>query len=220
MSFSEIAAIMRRHLIAVVVIFAVTVSVAWEFKRTPPPYTESVNIIFTPPSSNPYSSFSNFPQVLLSTAEIMTKSMLSSESKKAILRAGGTASFSVGLVNFNNEQFPYYDDPYVTVSATATDPATAHQTFTILVSYFQRLVSEKQVQTGASPKSYISTHAVADTGVIAEAGSSKRVYAGLIALAVIMAFLVVTFLDRHPIWPNIRRHLAKYSPSSVRSAGP
>jgi hypothetical protein len=214
-SFSEIVTLMRRHLIAVVVIIALTAGVAWEIKRTPPPYTESASVIFNPPSSNPYSSFSLFSGALLSTAEIMTTTMLSSESQKAVLDAGGTADYSVGLVNFNNEQFPYYGDPYVTVTATAADPATAHRTFTILVRLFQQLVSGRQAQAGANSMSRISTRVVADTGPIAQTGSHKRVYAGLIALAILITFLVVIFLDRHPIWPNIRGRLARYSPSSA-----
>jgi hypothetical protein len=207
---------MRRHLVAVLAILVLTAGMAWDIKRTPPPYTESANVILTPPAVNPYASLSSFNAALIATAEVMTKTMLSPESQQKVREAGGTADFSLGLVNFNNEQFPYYGDPYVTVTATASDPADVHRTFTIVTLEFQRLVSERQAQAGVHPISRISTHVVADTGPVSQAGSHKRVFAGLILLAIVITFLIVIFLDRHPIWPSIRRRLARYSLPSVR----
>ena len=216
MSLGRIGTLMRRHLVAVVAIIVLTAGMAWNIKRTPTPYAESANVIFAPPATNPYSSFSDYNSALLSTAEIMTQTMLSPESQQKVRDAGGTAGFSLGLVNFSNEQFPYYGDPYVTVTATAADPATAHRTFTIVILSFQRLVRERQTQAGSYQSRLISTHVVADTRPVAVAGSHKRVYGGLIVLAIMIAFLVLIFLDRHPIWPSIRHRLARYSLSPVR----
>ncbi len=98
MSLGQIVALMRRHLVAVVAIFVLTAGVAWQIKHTPPPYTESANVIFTPPAVNPYSSFSSYPSALLSTAEVMTETMLGAESRQEVLAAGGTADFTIGLV--------------------------------------------------------------------------------------------------------------------------
>jgi hypothetical protein len=215
-NFGQIVTLMRRHLIAVIVILVLTAGMAWNIKRTPPIYMESANVIFTPPAANPYSSFTSFTSALLSTADVMTRTMLSSDSQQNIRNAGGTADFSVGLVNFNNEQFPYYGDPYITVTATDADPATAHRTFRIVVTSLQLLLSERQDQAGAYPGSEISTNVVADTGPVVVAGSHKRVYAGLLMLAIIVAFLVLFFLDRHPVWPVIRSRLVRYSLSPVR----
>jgi hypothetical protein len=215
-SLGQIVALMRRHLVAVVAILVLTAGVAWHIKHTSPPYSESATVIFTPPAVNPYSSFSSYPSALLSTAEVMTETMLGAESQQKVREAGGIADVTIGLVNFNNEQFPYYGDPYVTVTATATDPATAHRTFEIVMLSFQRLVTERQVQAGAIPVSFITTHVVGDTGPVAEAGSQKRVFAGLIVLAIMITFLVLIFLDRHPIWPGNRRRLARHSLSSAR----
>jgi hypothetical protein len=206
-SFGQIVTLMRRHLVAVMVIIVLTAGLAWHIKRTPPTYLESANVIFTPPASNPYSSFSSYTSALLATADVMTKTMLSSSSQQSIRKAGGTADFSIGLVNFNNEQFPYYGDPYVTVTSMDTDPATVHRTFSIVVQSLQRLLSERQDQAGAHPDSEISTNVVADTAPVVVPGSHKRVYAGIFILAIMIAFLVLIFLDRHPVWPGIRRRL-------------
>lgn len=216
MSSNQILALMRRHLVAVVAILILTAGIAWDIKSTPPPYTESANVIFTPPAINPYFSISSFTSTLITTAEIMTRTMVSPESQQKVHEAGGTADFSVGLVNYNNEQFPYYGNPYVTVTTTATNPVDAHRTFAIVIQSFQRLVSERQAQAGVRSISRISTQIVGDTGPVGQPGSSKRASAGLIMLAILIAFLVVIFLDRHPIWPSLRRRLNRYSPSSGR----
>jgi hypothetical protein len=210
-SFSQIYALMRRHLIALMVLFVLTVSMAWEIKSTPPVYSESANVIFTAPAANPYSSIATFTNDLITTAYVMTQVMLSPESQQAVREAGGTADFSVGLVNFNNLQFPYYGDPYVTITATSRNLADTHRTFVIVAQSFQRIVSEGQIQSGALPPSRISTNVVADTGPVSPPGSQKRALAGLILLATVTAFLVLLFLDRHPIWPSIHRRLTRYS---------
>jgi hypothetical protein len=215
-SSNQILALMRRHLVAVVAILVLTVGIAWDIKSTPPPYTESANLIFTPPAVNPYFSLSSFRSALIATAEIMTKTMESPESQQKVHEAGGTADFSVGLVNYNNEQFPYYGNPYVTVTTTATNPVDAHRTFTIVVQSSQRLISERQVEAGVYPASRISTQIVGDTGSVAQPGSNKRAFAGLVLLAILIAFLVVIFLDRHPIRPSLRRR-PDSSPSSGRA---
>lgn len=216
-SFGQIYALMRRHLVAVAVLFVLTVGMAVEIKHTPPVYTESANVIFTVPAVNPYSSISSFTNDLITTAYVMTQEMLSPESQQKVRAAGGVADFSVGLVNFNNEQFPYYGDPYVTVTATSGNLADAHRTFTIVTQSFQRIVSERQIQAGVPRLSRISTRVVGDTGPVSPGGSQKRALAGLILLAIITSFLVLLFLDRHPIWPGIRRRLSRYS---LPSKGP
>ena len=103
MSFGQAFALMRRHLVAVVVIFVFTLGMAWDIEKTPPPYTESANVIFTPPAVNPYSSLSS--SALVTAAQVMTKTMASPESQREVRKAGGTADFTIGLVNFTTSSF-------------------------------------------------------------------------------------------------------------------
>lgn len=216
MSFGQIYSLMRRHLVAVMVVFVLAAGMAWNIKKTPPAYSESANVIFVPPAVNPYSSISSYTSALISTAFVMTDTMLSPESQQKIRNAGGIANFNLGLINLSNEQFPYYGYPYVTLTATSVNPADAHRTFTIVAQSLQHLVSERQAKAGVPLTSRISTHVVADTGPIAQVGSPKRAYAGLMLLAIVIALLVAGFLDRHPIWPRIRRHFTRYSSLSTR----
>jgi hypothetical protein len=215
-SFDEIYRLMRRHLVAVMVVFVVAAGMAWDIKKTPVVYSESGNVIFVPPAVNPYSSIAESNDSLIATAYVMMQEMLSPASEQKIREAGGTADFNLALVNLSNEQYPYYGRPYVTLTTTSVNPADVHRTFTIVGRSFQHLVSDRQVQAGAPPTSFISTPILGDTGPIAQVSSLKRAYAGLAILAIVTAFLVAGFLDRHPIWPSVRRHLARYVPSSWR----
>jgi hypothetical protein len=199
------------------VVFVLAAGIAWNIKKTPPFYSESANVIFTAPAINPYNSIGSFDSALTGTAFMMKDTMLSPELKQKVREAGGIAAFSLEVVNIGNEQYPYYPYPYVTLTTTATNPADAHRTFTIVALSFQHLVLERQVQAGVKPASRISTHVVADTGPVSLAGSSKRTFAGLMLLAIVAAFMVAIFLDRHPIWPGIRRHLPRYSSMSGRA---
>jgi hypothetical protein len=212
-SISQILALMRRHRIAVIIVLVLAAAAAWDIKKSPPAYSESANVIFTAPAVNPYSSFT---QDLISTAYVMTKEVLSPDSQQQIRTAGGTAAFTVGLVNLNNEQFPYYGDPYVTLTATSLDPAEAHRTFTIVAQMFQQLVATRQAQFHVPVVSRISTHLISDSGPIAQTGSPKRTYAGIIVLAIVTTFMVAIFLDRHPIWPRIRSYFSRRPPRSAR----
>jgi hypothetical protein len=197
-TFGQIHELMRRHLIAVSVVFVFAIGMLYVVKSSPIVYDENADVIFTAPAphANPYSSFTSS---LISTADVMTRIMLNPQSQQRVRNAGGTAYFNVGLVNLYNLQFPYYGDPYVAVSTVSVDPASAHRTFEIVAAAFQRLVATQQVQAGVPPISRIATHLVADTGPVPERGSNKRAYAGIILLAIIGAFMVARLLDRHPI---------------------
>jgi hypothetical protein len=143
---------------------------------------------------NPYSAFSSDLGI---TAELMTRAMLDSQSQRRVREAGGTADFNLALVNLYNEEYPDYGTPYVTLTTTSVNQANVRRTFTIVVSLFEHLVLARQTQAGAPPNHRISIHVVADTGPLVQAGSSKRTFAGLALLAVVAAFLLSSFLDRH-----------------------
>jgi hypothetical protein len=209
-NFSQIYALMRRHLVAIVVIFVLAVGMAWDIKSTPPTYAESANVVFVAPSANPYSSLSEFTGALVMSAFAMITTIQSQESQQEIREAGGTADFSVGVVNEGDEEYPYYGNPYVDLTTTSANPADVHRTFTIVIQSLRRLLSVRQAQAGVTPVNHIFINVVGDTGPVVQAGSPKRVFAGLIVLVVVTAFLIAIFLDRHPIWPKVHSRMARY----------
>ena len=181
-----------------IVVLILTAGVAYGIKRTPPMYAESATVVFTPPKSlvfpNPYASWRGDLQT---SADVMTKAMLDSRSEQRVREAGGTADFNLVLVNLYNEEYPDYGVPYVKLTTTSVNPADAQRTFTIVASSFEHLVSARQAQAGVMPGNRISTTIVGDTGPLVQAGSPKRVYAGLALLAVVAAFMLSNFISRH-----------------------
>jgi hypothetical protein len=205
MSPSKVYALLRRHLVAVTVVLAIAAGSAWDIKSNPPVYQESAEVIFAVPGPNPYSTLNS---ELVPAANLMTRTMQGAGYEQQVRQAGGTAEFNIGLVNLYNEQFPYYDDPYVTVTAQSPGPEDASRTFQIAVRVFRNLVTVRQAQAGVQRQDFITTHIVADSGPVAQLGSMKRALAGLVVLTIMVLFLVVNFLDRRPS-PGSARHSAR-----------
>ena len=190
---------MRRHLAAVLVVLICAAAVAVIFKRTPVTYQESGTVVFNDPVSagfpNKYTSFSGS---LVKTAGLMAASAMSPQDGQKIRAAGGTGAYDVALYNGYNLEYPDYSDPYIVVTASATDPAQAQHTFNVVTQQLYSDLASRQVQAGVPTFNRITTNLVGDSGPLPQPGSSKRVDAGLLVLAIIAAFAVAIFLDRRP----------------------
>jgi hypothetical protein len=202
----EIAALLRRHIAAVLLVGVIAVGVAYHIKRTPPTYQESATVYFTGPTSaaspNPYVTFSDS---LIGTAGAIAIIAMSPQGQQQVSAAGGTGAFDIALVNSYNLEFPVYGTPAVTVTTTSQDPNAVHQTFTAVTKVLKRDLAERQAQAGVPSAHRIGTHIVNDSGPIVLVGSNKRVFAGLLVLTVVAALSVASFLDRHPIHLGLRR---------------
>jgi hypothetical protein len=180
----------------VIVLFVLTVGLAYHIHRAKPSYMVTSTVSFIAPSLK---NSVNYYDGLLATTEIMTYSMMSQKTQELVRAAGGTADYNVALVNLNNEDFPNYSNPYVTVTTTAPDPVAAQNTFSIVMRTLQRSLATQQVSQGAPAKAWITAYTIAPPdGPVAQSGYPKRTLAGLAVLAMIVTFMVLTFLDRHP----------------------
>jgi len=197
MSFLEIAALMRRHFIAVMAVFILAAGVLYDFKSTPQTYQESATVVFTPPTSlqnpNPYSSFGGS---LITAGEIMIRFLMSPQGQQRVRAAGGTADFNVALVNLYNQEYPDFGDPYAILSASSDNPAAAHATFVVVARQLLGILAAKQAQAGVSPHNRVAARVVGDSGPVVQHGSSKRAYAGVLLLTIVPAFMVAISLDR------------------------
>ena len=217
MSLREIAALMRRHFTALLVVLVVAAGVAYVIKRTPPVYQESATAVLTGPGSlahpNPYSSFNDF---LVATALVTTDFLMGPQGQQQIRAAGATADFDVALFNSYNIEYPYYGTPYATVSVVSQDPAQVQATFAVVTRILTQDVTKFQIQQGASPRSLITAHIVGDSGPLVQPGSPKRTFAGIMVLTIVVLLLVLTFLDRHPIRLGTLRRFLRPIPRDPR----
>jgi len=213
----ELGALARRHLVAVTVVFLLAAGVAYSFKHAPPTYQESATLVLTS-----HGGANRYDDSLIATAGIMVNWTTGVQGQQELRQAGAASGFNVALVNVYDQEYPNYPYPFVAVSASAQDPAAAHRTFAIGVQLFERELQERQVTQGVLPRNFVTAYSVGDGGPVILRGSRVRTYAGLLLLTVVAAFLMLTFLDRHPIrlrgllrarWRGTR------APSRTRLAG-
>lgn len=199
MSPSELAALARRHVLAVMMILLAAAATAYSFKHTPPTYTESATVALVAPNAHPYMSDGT---TLLTTSEVVVDWIQGAQGQQEVHQAGVVGGFDVAMLNFANQEYPYYVVPYFTVSASGQDPAAAHRAFTIVTRVINNHLAALQQQKGVSPANSISTGILGDSGPLIQRGSSKRSFAGLLLLTIVAAYLALKFLDRRPIRPR------------------
>jgi hypothetical protein len=191
--------LLRRHIAAVLVVLAAVLVVAHYLKASTQPFQDSGVVIFTaPPSSafpNPYSAPNGS---LIVVAGIIATRAMDSHGQEEVQAAGGAGQYSVSLVNSYNLEYPAYDSPALTVTADSVSPSVASRTFTAVTQVLTQELSNLQDHANLPQTNRISAEIVGATGPLSQQGSSKRVYAGVLFLAIIAIFAVAGFLDRHP----------------------
>jgi hypothetical protein len=195
MSPPEIVALMRRHLVAVLVVCALSAGLGYRLLHANPGYTDTATVAFTLPGGQFGAGVS-----LLVTDQVMANYMMGADAQRHIRAAGGTASYDVALVNLNDEFFPDYGVPYVTVTTASPDPVAAQKTFTAVMSVITANLASRQAQLGVVPGNWIQALTIsAATGPIQQGGSHKRSVIALGVLTLIAAYLVAVLLDRRQI---------------------
>jgi uncharacterized protein involved in exopolysaccharide biosynthesis len=211
----EILALLMRHKLAVILVLVLAVGLLVDFKKTPPVYQETATVVFTSPVStvnpNPYSSFGGN---LVTAGDIILRILRSPASQQQVLAAGGSAAYSVQLVNLYNMEYPDYGLPYAEMAASSTSPAQAHQTFDIVTRQLFSILKSRQVLAKVHPVNRITIKLIGVSGPLPLQGSAKRSDAGLVLLTIIVLFSVVNGLDRRQ-----RRQRAKSS-GRFRAAHP
>ena len=194
MTVSEIVGLLRRHLIALVILVIAGACLVLVLKRTPMMYQESGTITLAVNlNSSPYNDS------LINTTVLISGLVMSPQGQEQVAEAGGTADYNVAPVNNYNMQFPDYYEPSMTVTASSVVPAVAHDTFTATVRLIDHDLAVLQTQAGVLPAYRIGADLIGDTGPIAQPGSPKRVYAGLLVLMIVAAFSLAIFFDRHTV---------------------
>ena len=197
MTLREIAALMRRHLLAVAVVLLIAAGGGYYIGSTPPMYSESATVVFTAKNS-PAGSRSNasFIVPLIATEVMMAQTLTSPPGQSQVRAAGGTASFQFVPSNLYSLQYPYYDEPDATLTATSQRPADAQRTFMVVLRLLGQRLTAMQAQARVPLRSRIQEYLVADTGLAIQPASSTRVLAGLVLLTLAGVFMVANFLDR------------------------
>jgi hypothetical protein len=199
MSLSQLSALARRQAVVLGVVLLVLLGVAYSFKKTPQTFMETGTLVLVSYSAAPNPYVTQYNSSLINTGDILVKWVDSPAGQAALQQAGAGTGFEIGLVNFYNEEYPLYTEPYLTVSGSGIGAAGAKQVFTAGVRVFDERLASLQSAAGAKPADFITARMVGDSGPIIQLGSSKRVYGGLAVLGIIAAFLLAAFFDRRGI---------------------
>jgi hypothetical protein len=191
----------RLRLAVVVVVLTVAAGLGYDIKSTPPMYLESAAVIFSlPPSQNAPNAYVSFTRSLITSGDAMAKILTSPQTQRQIRAAGGAPDVNMALINLYNEDYPDYGEPLATLTAKSHSAAAAHHTFMVSARLLGRLLSARQAQAGVLPRDRITAQIVADTGPVAQAGSPKRAFAGLALLALVVAVMMCSMVDRLLRW--------------------
>jgi hypothetical protein len=198
------------RMITAVLVIAVMAGLTYEIVRTPADYLESATVMISlPKAQTSPNAYDWYAPSLITSSEAMTRIMMGSQVQQRIRAAGGTASISLALVNLYNEEYPNYGVPLATLAAASPSPANVHRTFVIAARLLDGLLATRQAQAGVPPSEHLAVQVMGDTGPQAEAGSPKRVLAGLALLTVIVISVLWGFLAR---WTAGRTSRALVSP--------
>lgn len=195
MTLSNIARLLRRHLLAVTSVLILAAGAAYDMKSTPPVYSERAAVVFGLVNPRAYSHPSiSLGRSLIITETTLAEDQISPAGQRRIRDAGGTAKFHLVPFNLSNMQYANYSEPYATLTTTSLSPAAAGHTFRVVTRVLgQRMAA---FQAGVSRRNRIRVYLAGDTGVLAQQGSSTRAFAGLALLTVVAAGMVMNFLDR------------------------
>jgi hypothetical protein len=195
----EIIGIGRRHLAAVAAVVLVAGGLFWYFTHRNPGYVDTGVVAFVAPKNEQGGLF-GYSQSLLAADQVMQARVTGAQGKQQVRQAGGTANFDIALANLNNEEFPSYSNPYATISTVSNDSAVAARTYRAVLQVLTRGLQQLQAQEGAPAKTWIQLHVISESpGPTLQKGSKVRIFVGLAILAVILAFMIAVFLDRHPV---------------------
>ncbi|HEV3294055.1 MAG TPA: hypothetical protein VG123_34165 [Streptosporangiaceae bacterium] len=212
MTFRALSSPLWRARAAAAAVLVIAAGVGYAIHASPPTYTESATVIFAAPHYlNTPRKYELYAPSLIASGATITQLMETPGARRAIRAAAGAGEYQIALVNLYNQDYPDYANPIATLTASATDPAVAHRTFLAAARLLVRLLAQGQAQNGVRPGRRIYAQVTGDTGTMSQAGSAKRVYGGLLLLA-----LVAAGLARGLVLRRAGDGAARYGPARIR----
>jgi hypothetical protein len=199
-SVRQLAALARRHLIAVSLILLVTAGIAIGFRYTGPGYEETTVVAVEPeifrtvPAISDADSFLENAS-LITTCQLLVTRLSGPQGEAQLRQAGVTGSFAVSVVNSSNSDTPDYTYPYLSVSVTGRDPDATHDQWTGAMQVISTDIADLPGNQHLA-QHRIVTYVLSDSGPISQRGSLVRTYAALMFLALVAMYLICRFLDR------------------------
>lgn len=183
-----------RHRVALAIAALMASTLIYQVIRENPGYIDSGGVTFAAPNGS-RSMFQNM-RSLQAVEEVTAWYMMGSQGERQVRAAGGTAPYTVAMLNKYNEEFPDYSRPYITITVISHFPQAAQQTFRAALSVLRTATATLQEQAGATPRSEVKAIlAVEPPGPVAQGGSHRRSYASSAILTIIGTCVIVRAID-------------------------
>jgi hypothetical protein len=198
MSFHVIVSPLRRQILVVLVVLAVSAIVGYDIHSSPAAYSQSATVVFTVTKSLARLNVSgSFTGSMVATETMMAATLTSPAVQSQIREAGGSAPFTVVPFNLYNLQYPEYAAPSATLTVTSPSRAAVRATFALVFRFLSQRLAGLQAQAGVPRPDRIRTYLVGVTSPAPHEGSPARVFGGLAVLALMSVFTIANLLDRH-----------------------
>jgi hypothetical protein len=199
-SVKQLAALARRHVLAVCLILLAATGIAIYFGHAPSSYDETAIVTVEP------ESFMSLPphdpdlvflanSSLITTCQLLTMRLSGPRGEAQLRGAGVTGEVSISVVNSYNADHPTYNYPDLLVSVTDGSPGTTHRQSFEVRQVIAANLADLQVGDHITNDDLIVAYILSDSGPISQKGSLIRTYAALVVLALVAMFLACRFLD-------------------------
>jgi hypothetical protein len=165
---------------------AIIGGLAVHIERKRPNYVESATVLFSmPAANNSTTGYTWQAGALISTGSVISQIVMSPQIEHEVAQAGGTAAYSLRLVNLYNQDYPDFGYPEATLSVHSSDPVSTHRTYLIAKRRLIETLASRQKQAGARRGDRIVVQVTDDSGPIPQTGSRKRALGGLLLLGLV-----------------------------------
>jgi hypothetical protein len=197
--FRDFVIALRRNWGVALVVAAITLVLVAHDVTTKPTYqTRAVITLLSPEAPFPRNAYASFTPGLVVMSDVLAKSMTTAAARRTVVRDGGRGEFQVVLFNRGSEQYPIFDEPYLTVTTNAPSPAEAMATQRAVLAALDKELQQRQAKGGARPGSYISWRVTADTAsAIMITGQPSRQLLATMILGFVVAVYASLLSDRH-----------------------
>ena len=207
MSLRRIVALLRRNMLAVMAVLILASGAGYGLKGTAPTYSESATVVFTVKTVlfRAFDHYSTFRNSLIATGAMMAQDLSGHDAQAQIRATGGTGQFQLAPFNVYDLQYPDYAEPFGTLTAMSTSPASVQRTMVLVLKYLANRLAALQALAGVHAGNQIHTYLVGKVPPTKEPGSRARAFAGLALLTVVAVFIVSNFLDRRRYPSGVHR---------------
>lgn len=181
------------------VVGALTLLLAASAATAQPSYqTRSVITLLSPEAPFPRNAYASFTPSLVLMGDVLARTMQTAAARRSVGHAGGRADFQVELFNRGSEQYPIYDQPYLTVTTSSPVPAEAERTQRAVIAVLSVELRRRQIRTGSHAGSYISWRVTdSNSTAVLVTGQPSRQLLAILVLGFVVAVYLSLVADRH-----------------------